>query len=212
MRPDIAHQALLALLDSPLAKAGKIKVCVCGEEEEEERERRRGGRGQRGHNQHQTKPPPRPPFFLPQALYVHTAANVLIQINPSVRLPRTFKRFCGLFVQLLHKLSIRASNGPSKLLRVVKGPVERHLPPGAPRIALSRVAPDAVSLKSFAAGLGGESGGSTTTPVFVVGAQAHGQAVAPYVDRWISISQYPLSAACVLSRITGALEDVWGVS
>lgn len=28
VRPDIAHQALLALLDSPLAKAGKIKVCV----------------------------------------------------------------------------------------------------------------------------------------------------------------------------------------
>lgn len=26
LRPDIAHQALLALLDSPLAKAGKIKV------------------------------------------------------------------------------------------------------------------------------------------------------------------------------------------
>ena len=46
----------------------------------------------------------------------------------------------------------------------------------------------------------------------VVGAQAHGQAVSPYVDRWISISQYPLSAACVLSRITGALEDVWGIS
>ena len=156
-----------------------------------------------------TSPPP-PPSPPSQALYVHTASNVLIQINPSVRLPRTFKRFCGLFVQLLHKLSIRASNGPDKLLRVVKGPVERHLPPGAPRIALSRVAPDAVSLKAFAASVAGDA--PAATPVFVVGAQAHGQAVAPYVDRWISMSQYPLSAACVLSRITGALEDVWGIS
>ena len=52
-----------------------------------------------------------------QALYVHTAKNVLIQINPQVRLPRTFKRFCGLLVQLLQKLSIRATNGPDKLLK-----------------------------------------------------------------------------------------------
>lgn len=49
---------------------------------------------------------------------MHTAKNVLIQINPQVRLPRTFKRFCGLMVQLLQKLSIRATNGPDKLLKV----------------------------------------------------------------------------------------------
>ena len=40
-----------------------------------------------------------------------------VQINPQVRLPRTFKRFCGLLVQLLQKLSIRATNGPDKLLK-----------------------------------------------------------------------------------------------
>ena len=53
-----------------------------------------------------------------QALYVHTAKNVLIKVHPQVRLPRTFRRFCGLMVQLLQKLSIRATNGPDKLLRV----------------------------------------------------------------------------------------------
>ena len=42
----------------------------------------------------------------------------MLQINPHVRLPRTFARFCGLIVQLLQKLSIRASNGPEKLLKV----------------------------------------------------------------------------------------------
>ncbi len=31
-----------------------------------------------------------------QAVYVRTAKNVLIEVNPQVRLPRTFKRFCGL--------------------------------------------------------------------------------------------------------------------
>jgi rRNA pseudouridine-1189 N-methylase Emg1 (Nep1/Mra1 family) len=29
-------------------------------------------------------------------VYVHTEQNVLIEINPKTRIPRTFKRFCGL--------------------------------------------------------------------------------------------------------------------
>jgi len=29
-------------------------------------------------------------------VYVHTAKNVLIEVNPHTRIPRTFKRFAGL--------------------------------------------------------------------------------------------------------------------
>jgi len=53
-RPDILHQELLALLDSPLNKVGKLKV------------------------------------------YIHSASNVLIEVNPKCRIPRTYKRFAGL--------------------------------------------------------------------------------------------------------------------
>ena len=53
-RPDITHQCLLTLLDSPLNKAGLLQV------------------------------------------YIHTAKGVLIEVNPTVRIPRTFKRFSGL--------------------------------------------------------------------------------------------------------------------
>lgn len=53
-RPDIAHQCLMMLLDSPLNRAGLLQV------------------------------------------YIHTARNVLIEINPHIRIPRTFRRFCGL--------------------------------------------------------------------------------------------------------------------
>ena len=64
---------------------------------------------------------------------------MLIEVNPLVRIPRTFKRFSGLMgslfqylsgrnsysflftsVQLLHKLSIRGVNGPENLLKVIK--------------------------------------------------------------------------------------------
>ncbi len=88
-RPDIIHQELMAVLDSPLNKAGKVKV------------------------------------------YVHTEKNVLIEINPKTRIPRTFKRFSGLMVQLLHRLKIRSADGNDMLLKVIKNPISRHLPAGA---------------------------------------------------------------------------------
>lgn len=59
-RPDITHQSLLMLMDSPLNRAGLLQV------------------------------------------YIHTEKNVLIEINPQTRIPRTFKRFAGLIgMQLL---------------------------------------------------------------------------------------------------------------
>lgn len=29
-------------------------------------------------------------------VYIHTKKNVLIEVNPQTRIPRTFDRFCGL--------------------------------------------------------------------------------------------------------------------
>lgn len=165
-RPDIAHQALLAILDSPLNKASRIK-----------------------------------------AVFVRTAKNVLIEVNPAIRLPRTFKRFCGLFVQLLQTLSVRATNGPSKLLRVVKGPVTKYFPAGAERVGFSHKA-DLISgsLQSFVKELP-----PGKPVVFTVGGFAHGKIDVVYNDRMVSISEYPLSAACCIGRITNTLEWKWGI-
>ncbi|KAI8471599.1 MAG: pre-rRNA processing protein [Monoraphidium minutum] len=167
-RPDIAHQALMMILDSPLNKAGKLK-----------------------------------------ALYVHTSKNVLIQINPKVRLPRTFKRFCGLMVQLLQKLSIRATNGPDKLMRIIKGPVTRHLPAGARRVGFSHSSDTLVTIASWGAGL--KDADLQNPIVFVVGGFAHGTIDQSYVDEFLSVSQFPLSAAYAISRITNAMEARWGI-
>lgn len=140
-----------------------------------------------------------------KGIFVHTNKNVVIQVNPQVRLPRTFRRFCGLMVQLLQKLSIRATNGPDKLLRVVKGPVWKHLPTGSHRIGFSRSAPQIIPMHRHPAI-------ERLDPlVFVVGAFAHGHIEEGHVDEYISISQFPLSAAYALSRITNALEQKWDV-
>jgi rRNA small subunit pseudouridine methyltransferase Nep1 len=42
--------------------------------------------------------------------------------------------------------------------------------------------------------------------VFIVGAMAHGHVDVSYTDDFISVSEFPLSAACCIGRICNALE------
>ncbi|CAM9684697.1 unnamed protein product [Chrysoparadoxa australica] len=166
LRPDIVHQELLALLDSPINKAGRMQV------------------------------------------YVHTSKNVLLEISPQIRVPRTFKRFSGLMVQLLHKLKIRAAKTNETLLKVVKNPITRHLPPGARIYALSS-AGTLYNPLSFAAQLPEDQ-----PVVFYIGAMASGQLTKedhPEVEEVVSVSEYPLSGAAAISRLMGAIENSWGV-
>uniref|UniRef100_A0A663M4D1 EMG1 N1-specific pseudouridine methyltransferase n=1 Tax=Athene cunicularia TaxID=194338 RepID=A0A663M4D1_ATHCN len=109
-------------------------------------------------------------------VYIHTQKNVLIEVNPQTRIPRTFDRFCGLMVQLLHKLSVRAADGPQKLLKVIKNPVSDHLPVGCMKIGTSFAVPKVSDLRELI---------PTAEPVaIVVGAFAHGSA-------WYSLSRPP---------------------
>jgi rRNA small subunit pseudouridine methyltransferase Nep1 len=69
-RPDISHQLLLTLLDSPLNKAGLLQ------------------------------------------LYIQTKKNVLIEVNPHLRIPRTYKRFAGLMGEWQARPRVVAAGGP----------------------------------------------------------------------------------------------------
>ncbi|GMY34417.1 ribosomal RNA small subunit methyltransferase NEP1-like [Fagus crenata] len=62
-----------------------------------------------------------------QAVYVRTEKGVLFEVKPHARLPRTFKHFSGLMLQLLQKMSITAVGKHEKLLRVIKNTVSRLL-------------------------------------------------------------------------------------
>ncbi|CAG9772951.1 unnamed protein product [Ceutorhynchus assimilis] len=160
-RPDITHQCLLMLLDSPLNRAGLLQV------------------------------------------YLHTSSNVLIEINPQTRIPRTFKRFAGLMVQLLHKFSIRAESGP-KLLKVIKNPITDHLPVGVRKIAMSFSSKIVKNCKELVPN--GEE-----PIVMVIGAFARGSLNVDYAEDNISISNYPLSAALTCTKLCSAFEEVWGI-
>lgn len=160
-RPDITHQCLLMLMDSPLNRANLLQV------------------------------------------YIHTEKNVLIEINPQTRIPRTFERFSGLMVQLLHRLSVHASDGPQKLLRVIKNPINNHLPVGCTKLTMSFNAPLCKDVKTLVP--------DDKPIVFVIGAMAHGSVDVDYTERSYSISSYPLSAALTCAKVCTAFEQGWGI-
>ncbi|CAF0777617.1 unnamed protein product [Brachionus calyciflorus] len=163
-RPDILHQCLLMLFDSPLNRANLLQV------------------------------------------YVHTQRNVLIEINPQTRIPRTFERFSGLMVQLLHKLSIRAADTSQKLMKVIKNPITDHLPVGCPKYTMSFHADKVENVSEFA-----KNHPIDQPVVVVIGSMAKGSVDVSYTDKMLSISNYPLSAAITCSKFCTAFEDKWNV-
>ncbi len=173
LRPDICHQELLALIDSPLNKAGYLQV------------------------------------------YMRTNKGVLIEVHPSVRVPRTFKRFSGLMVQLLHKMKIKAGTTSTTLLKVIKNPFSQYLPAGTHVYGMSckgtLYSPSALANSHVP-----DSPTRDSAPpiCFIIGAMATGSISEqdhPYIEQFISISQYPLSGAAAISRILGAIEAHWGI-
>lgn len=140
-------------------------------------------------------------------IYIHTAKGVLIEVSPSVRIPRTFKRFAGLMVQLLHRLSIRSTTSQEKLLRVIPNPITDHLPPNCRKVTLSFDAP-LVRVRDYIDTLGPQE----SCCVFV-GAMARGpdNFADDLVDEKISISNFSLSASVACSKFCHAAEDSWDI-
>mmetsp|Transcript_203 Transcript_203/g.284 ORF Transcript_203/g.284 Transcript_203/m.284 type:complete len:281 (+) Transcript_203:10-852(+) len=171
-RPDICHQELLALIDSPLNKSGNLQV------------------------------------------YIKTNKNVLIEVNPAIRIPRTFKRFSGLIVQLLHKMKIKAGTTSTTLMKVIKNPFSQHLPPGT-RVYGMSCEGTLYSPNGLANAIIPTDPSSDHPPVcFVIGAMAAGHITVedhPYIEKMISVSEYPLSGAAAISRILCGIENHWGI-
>lgn len=124
-----------------------------------------------------------------------------------MRIPRTFKRFAGLMVQLLHKLSIRSTTSSEKLLKVIKNPVLQYLPPNCRKVTLSWEAP-VTNVRDYIQGLG-----NNQSICVVVGAMAKGadDFADGWVDEKIGVSNYSLSASVACSKFCHGAEDVWNI-
>ena len=91
---------------------------------------------------------------------------------------------------MLQKLSISAVGKREKLLRVIKNPVSQYLPINSYRIGFSHSSEKLVDAGDYVNAVSDD-----VNLVFVVGAMAHGKIEKEFVDDFISISGYPLSAA-----------------
>ena len=140
-------------------------------------------------------------------IYISTAKGVLIEVSPTVRIPRTFKRFAGLMVQLLHRLSIRSTTSQEKLLKVIKNPITDHLPHNCRKVTLSFDA-EVVRVSDYISSLG-----SNESICVFVGAMAKGRDdfADAIKDDSIAISNFSLSASVACSKFCHAAEDVWNI-
>ena len=167
-RPDVTHQCLLTLFDSPLCKAGLLQV------------------------------------------FIRTEEGVLIEINPHLKVPRSFKMFSAFMAQLLAKLRVRSETGSATLATVIKNPVTDYLPMGVKCVGTSKLG-KLVNLNKYVQ----EIGVKKKPLVFVIGAVSVGN---PGMENDlgleqenISISKHGLSAACVCGKVCVAMEKLWGV-
>ncbi|KAF2289265.1 hypothetical protein GH714_033326 [Hevea brasiliensis] len=116
-----------------------------------------------------------------RAVYVKTDKGVLFEVKPHVRIPRTYKRFAGIMLQLLQKLSITAVGKREKLLRVIKNPVTQYLPVNSRKIGFSYSSEKLVKMNKYVAAVSDD-----VDIVFVVGAMAHGKIDCDYIDDFIA--------------------------
>ena len=168
-RPDIIHQCLLNLFDSPLNKVGLLKV------------------------------------------YIRTSKNILIDINPKTRMPRTFKRFSGLFTQLLLKNEIRASDTNEILMKVINSDIESLLGKNTPKILLSEKG-RLIDIDSYCKNLD-KAGNEQNNICFIIGTNPKGD-IAPsikYNDDCIALSSFELDSNIVCAKICSSFEKVWDI-
>lgn len=127
-------------------------------------------------------------------MLIRTDKNVLIEVSPHMRVPRTYKRFAGLFAQLLTKFKIKAENSSTTLLKVVKNTFDNVLPVNIRKIGTSSKA-KLVDVQEYVDNLEEMNNGRPVA--FVIGAVSIGNPAMEMegIDDCVCISSYSLSAA-----------------
>ena len=171
-RPDIIHQCLLNLFDSPLNKVGLLQV------------------------------------------YIRTNKNILIEINPKTRIPRTFKRFSGLFSQLFLKNEIGIEDNSHKeiFLKILNTKLEDIIH-DIPKILLSEKG-RLVDIDTYCKNLENNIKENKNKNIcFIIGTNPKGDIdpMIKYNDDCISLSSFDLDSNVVCAKICSAFENSWGV-
>lgn len=132
-------------------------------------------------------------------VYVHTTGNVLIELNYLLEVPESPIEFSDVMSYLLRRLVVKSSDG-AVLAKVIKNPIERHLPPNSTKVILSskgcRMSP-----KDFEPCI--ERG-----LVFFINIGKEGKKEG---DVSMKLSNFKLSPGSCCTKLTSMLEDILGV-
>ena len=149
-------------------------------------------------------------------VYIHTNKNVLIEINPKTRIPRTFKRFSGLFSQLFLKNEIGTEDtneGKKEIfLKILNTKIE-NLIEDIPKILLSekgRLVDIDIYCKNLEENLKTKKNKDIC---FIIGTNPKGDIdpMIKYNDDCISLSSFDLDSNIICGKICSAFENAWGV-
>ncbi|UKJ87991.2 rRNA small subunit pseudouridine methyltransferase Nep1 [Theileria orientalis] len=134
-------------------------------------------------------------------VYVRTKGNELIEINPSLSVPRTLDLFTTLMDTLVKNRKIKSANSGNILMKMIPNKLESVLPANSYSVGFSTTG-KLVKLSSFLS-----SYDFNRTLVVHVGTTSsdHSKGTTENVDEVICISEHPLSAAHCLSKLTTEL-------
>mmetsp|Transcript_4259 Transcript_4259/g.6045 ORF Transcript_4259/g.6045 Transcript_4259/m.6045 type:complete len:96 (+) Transcript_4259:833-1120(+) len=89
-------------------------------------------------------------------------------------------------------------------MKVIRNPITSHLPVGSAKFAFSFNSEKMVNVVDHAKEI--VETRDCESVVYVIGAMAKGKVEADWVEDTLSISNYPLSGACVCNRLAHAYE------
>uniref|UniRef100_R7WBS5 Ribosomal RNA small subunit methyltransferase NEP1 n=1 Tax=Aegilops tauschii TaxID=37682 RepID=R7WBS5_AEGTA len=193
-RPDIIYQALLAIFDSPLTKAGRLQAVYV--------------RTEKG-VLFEVKPNVRLPRTCKRFCGLMSQLLQKLSITAVGRREKLLNVIKNPVTQYLPVGSRKIGENLCIILEKVK-----YLPVSSGKLTLmficclglSYSADKSVKLNDYVAEFSDDE-----ALVFVVGAMAHGKIDSAYTDDQIQISSYPLSAAWCLGKICTALEQKWDI-
>lgn len=139
-------------------------------------------------------------------IYINTCNNVLIYVSPHIVIPKSFKNFANMMVQLLHKFKITSNDNSEPLLKIIKNPITDHIPIGSTKFAITSNIDNIINFKECIKHLDNKSGYTVA-----ITCNPNGICSVPWSDISINISQFLCSTCTLCTKVTSTFEEKLGI-
>eukprot|EP01063_Lacrimia_lanifica_P036563 TRINITY_DN7291_c2_g1_i1.p1 TRINITY_DN7291_c2_g1~~TRINITY_DN7291_c2_g1_i1.p1 ORF type:complete len:254 (+),score=94.54 TRINITY_DN7291_c2_g1_i1:64-825(+) len=151
-------------------------------------------------------------------VYINTIKHKAIEVSSTTRIPRTFKRFCGLISQLIDQGKVVNPETDQPLFRVTNYPIRQNIPEGVPVYGLCYSDFEKPqNAYQFVNELKPPADPKAPTAYFVIPCRDNSvwpdeeEGFASYVTDKLCITQYETSPICLIHKLSNAFERMWNV-